>query len=342
MKAHLPILTLVVLHLILQVLPLQAQQMVFNPVVPQEGTLKGIVRGITQDAHGYMWFAATGLHRYDGYHFTSYFNDPSNPYSLAADRLESVYTDHNGIIWVGTFGAGLDRFDPSTGIFSHFKYMADDSTTLSNNIVTVIIEDQGGVIWVGTHGGLNRLDQKTGKFTRYQHKANDPGGLSNNQVRALYEDRQGTIWVGTGSPFASDSTLPGEGGLNRLDKKSGTFTRYMHNPKDINTIIDNKVRAIYEDSRGNFWVGTSGDGLHTMDRAKGTFIRHLYDPAHPEKLSRPYLKRRRTGDGVTFIHEDATGSIWIGTYEGGLNLYNPKTGLVTHYEGRQQPDSLFD
>jgi signal transduction histidine kinase/ligand-binding sensor domain-containing protein len=342
MKALLPLLSLVVLHLIIQVLPLQAQQIVFNPVAPQEGTLNGLVTGITQDVHGYMWFAANGLHRYDGYHFTSYVNDPSNPGSLASDRLESIYTDHNGIIWIGTKGKGLDRFDPSTEIFNHFSNKVKDSTTISNNFCTVILEDHEGFIWVGTNGGLNRLDQKTGKFTRYQHKANDPTSLSNNQVRAIYEDLQGTIWVGTGSPFESDGTMPGEGGLNRFAKKSGTFTRYMHDPKDINSLIDNKVRAIYEDSRGNFWVGTYGDGLHTMDRAKGTFFRHLYDPAHPEKLSRPYLKRRRTADGVTFIHEDVTGIIWIGSNEGGLNLYNPNTGRVTHYEGRQQPDSLFD
>jgi signal transduction histidine kinase/ligand-binding sensor domain-containing protein len=337
MKAHLHLLAVVSLNFIVQVLPLHAQQIVFNPVAPQEGTLKGLVTGITQDAHGYMWFAATGLHRYDGYQFTSYFHNPSNPGSLVTNRLESVYTDRNGIIWVGTFGAGLDRFDPATEIFTHFTNKANDSTTLSNNYCTEILEDLEGFIWVGTNDGLNRLDQKTGKFIRYQQKANDTTSLSNNQVRALYEDRQGTIWVGTG-----DGTLPGEGGLNRLDKKSGTFTRYMHNPKDIYSLIDNKVRAIYEDSRGNFWVGTYGDGLHTMDRTKGIFFRQLYDPAHPEKLSRPYLKRRRTMDGVTFIHEDITGIIWIGSNEGGLNLYNPKTELVTHYEGRQQPDSLFE
>ena len=319
-----------------------AQQFAFNPVISKEGTLSGLVAGIAQDAQGYMWFAATtGLHRYDGYNLTSYRNDPNNSQSLSSNHLESIYVDHNGIIWVGTYDSGLDRFNSSTGVFTNFRNKPDDSTSLSNNTCTVIIEDREGVIWVGTHGGLNRLDQKTGKFTRYQHKPNNSTSLSNNQVRALYEDRQGILWVGTGSPFG-DGTLTGEGGLNRLDKKSQTFIRYMHDPKDPFSLIDNKVRAICEDSRGNFWIGTYGDGLHTMDRVKGTFTRHRYDPAHPEKLSRPYLKRRRTADGVTFIHEDATGSIWIGSYEGGLNLYNPSTGLVAHYEGRKQPDSLYN
>ncbi len=328
------------IQLSLQIYTLNAQQLVFNKVAAEEGI--EMVKGIAQDKEGYMWFAATGLHRYDGYNFTSYKNDPSNAQSLASDHLESICIDGKGIIWIGTFDSGLDRFDPLTDVFTHFRNNPKDSTSLSNNTCTVIIEDRDGVIWVGTHGGLNKLDQETGKFTRYQHQQHDSTSLSNNQVRALYDDRQGILWVGTGSPFPGDGTPPGHGGLNKLDKKSGTFIRYMHNPKDTNSLIDNKIRAIYEDSKDNFWVGTFGDGLHTMDRAKGTFTRHMYDPHNPEKVSRPYLKRRRTTDGVTFINEDATESIWIGSYEGGLNLYYPTTGLVTHYEGRQQPDSLFD
>ncbi|MEP6595867.1 MAG: two-component regulator propeller domain-containing protein, partial [Ginsengibacter sp.] len=342
MKNYVRLIALAFIHFAVQVFTLKAQQLAFNPVTSKEGILTGNINGIAQDAQGYMWFTATGLYRYDGYQFTSYKNDPSNAQSLTSDRLESICIDHNGIIWVGTFDSGLDRLDPASDVFTHFRNKPDDSTSLSNNTCTVIVEDHEGVIWVGTHGGLNRLDQQSGKFTRYQHKPNDPTSLSNNQVRALYEDRQGVLWVGTGSPFPADSTPPGQGGLNKLDKGRGTFTRYMHDPKNPHSLIDNKVRAICEDSRGNFWIGTYGDGLHTMDRAKGTFTRYHYDPAHPEKLSRPYLKRRRTADGITFIHEDATGIIWIGSYEGGLNLYNPATRLVTHYEGRQQPDSLFN
>ena len=178
----------------------------------------------------------------------------------------------------------MDRFDPSTGIFTHFSNKPEDSSSLSNNIVTTIIEDKEGTLWVGTHGGLNRLNQKTGEFARFQKNENDLNSLSNNQVRALYEDRQGSIWIGCGSPFGNE-TPPGEGKLNRLDKKTGKFIRYMHDPHNPHSLIDNKVRAIYEDSRGTFWVGTFGDGLHKMDREKGTFTRYLYDSSHPEKLT---------------------------------------------------------
>lgn len=45
--------------------------------------------------------------------------------------------------------------------------------------------------------------------------------------------------------------------------------------------------SVFEDSRGNFWVGTVGDGLHLMDRDRGTFKHFPYDPENPELLSGP-------------------------------------------------------
>ncbi len=110
---------LIQIGLIIRIFPLGAQRLVFNQLTSPEGI--GAVTGIAQDKEGYMWFAATGLHRYDGYNFTSYKKDASNAQSLSSDRLESICIDHNGIIWVGTFDSGLNRFDPLTENFTHFR-----------------------------------------------------------------------------------------------------------------------------------------------------------------------------------------------------------------------------
>jgi ligand-binding sensor domain-containing protein len=240
--------------LVFQTITIDAQKISFKKIAPpKEFPFDLLIRGITQDTLGYMWITSGSvLYRYNGYEFATYKNNRANPNSLAGNNLETVYADKRGYIWVGTYGQGLDRLDPQTGIFTHFQYKQEDTVSLSNNSVTTIIEDHEGVIWVGTQNGLNRLDQRTGKFTRYMHKANDPGSLSNDEVRALYEDRSGTIWVGTGSPFFSEVTITGEGGLNRFDRKAAKFIRYLHDPKDPHSLIDNRVRAICEDSRGCF------------------------------------------------------------------------------------------
>ncbi|HMG89971.1 MAG TPA: two-component regulator propeller domain-containing protein, partial [Chryseolinea sp.] len=128
-----------------------------------------IIHG-TQDPKGYMWFGAIGLHRYDGYSYKSYFNDPLDSSSLGFNRIQSILADSKGIIWVGTNGGGLDRLDPETGIFTHFRHDPSDPTSISNDLISAILEDHQGMIWVGTeYGGLNCLEPKTGEITRYRH-----------------------------------------------------------------------------------------------------------------------------------------------------------------------------
>ena len=314
--------------------PALSQEVTFNQVSPPEENPWNIVVSITQDPQGYMWFAGNGIHRYDGLKAISYRNDPLNPNSLITNSVECVFADADGIIWIGTQGSGLDRFDPVTNSFTHYRHQQDNPASLGNDSVSSITKDQEGNIWIGTHGGLERLNIKSGGFIHYRHSPNDSESLSNNLVRIVYVDRQDAVWAGTGDPFFNDAgARREEGGLNRLNKKTGKFTRYMNDPTDTYSLIDNRVRAIYEDSRGTFWVGTAGDGLHTLDRVTGKFKRFEYDPAHPEKLSRPPLKNTLSfvDDHITFINEDATGTIWIGTMMGGINQYNPKTGKVISY-----------
>jgi len=316
------------------------QPIFFNKVLPPEGKTFAHVAGIVQDIQGYMWFATKkGLFRYDGYHMTSYKNNPSDTNSLTTDALEAICIDATGILWIATFGKGLERFDPATRVFTHFRYNPNDPASLSSDWVSAVLVDHEGTLWVGTGNGLDRFDGHTGKFIHFRNQPNDPASISCNEVRAIYEDKKGTLWIGTGSVYEGKED---EGGLNRMDKKTGKFTRYLHDPKNPNSLINNKVRAIFEDSKGDFWVGTAGDGLHTMNRTIGTFQRHLYDPVHPDKLSRPLINNVfARNDHISFIIEDVSGAIWIGTTESGLNYYDPKTKITTHYELEKDTAGAF-
>ncbi|MBF9254928.1 SMP-30/gluconolactonase/LRE family protein [Pontibacter sp. 172403-2] len=309
---------------------LQAQDQTFVKVPLVQDNGLGLIAGITQDKDGFLWLAThTGLYRYDGYQQVAYTNNRYDSNSLADNRLECVMADHKGFIWIGVWSMGLDRFDPKSGKFIHYRHNPRDPGSLSDDVVTALLEDREGNIWIGTHKGLNLFHPETGTFTHFRHKDTDPASISDNKIRAIYQDRQGTIWVGTGSPWESK---PSEGGLNRFNPKTGTFERFMHDPDNPHTLFSNWVRAIYEDSRGTFWVGTFGDGLHQMDRKKGVFKRLPYDAQHSEKLSRPYVDKEKQNDGVNIIHEDHAGAIWIGTYDSGLNRYDPATGKVKQYQ----------
>jgi signal transduction histidine kinase/ligand-binding sensor domain-containing protein len=312
-----------------------AQDIHFTTVDPPKDRPSLGAMGMAQDSSGYLWVATDGgLYKYDGKEFKIYRHEVGNPNSLSLNRLSAVAADRDGIIWIGSIGGGLDRFDPATNTFTHYRHRVNDLRSLACDSMNCILCDREGTLWLGTFQGLDRFDPKTGKFKHFAHDAKDPGSLSNNQVRVIYEDRQGTIWAGTGSPFSPDNPINGGGGLNKLDKKTGKFTRYMHDANDQRSLVDNRVSAIFEDSRGTFWVGTAGDGLHIMDRKTGKFERHPYDAAHPEKLSRPPVKKTLVSfvdDHIPFINEDNAGRIWIGTMENGINVYDPKTQKTVWY-----------
>jgi len=304
----------------------QVAQPIFNLVRGTNSFTLGKVGSIAQDKYGYMWFAdqANGCFaRYDGYHMKIFKHDPRDSNSTNCRDFECIAADASGNIWAGT-PDGIDKFDLATNKFIHYRYPKGEQGSGAD----AIIFDHKGIVWMGGGGGLSSLDPTTGKFTFYRHKDNDTSSLSSNIVRSLCVDKTGRLWVGTGFPFDVNTK---EGGLNKFNEKNGTFTRYMHDPNNPQSLISNKVRAMLEDSKGNFWVGTDGDGLHIMNREKGTFERLAYDPLHPEKLSRPPIKKGEDYDHITFIREDRTGKIWIGTYAQGIIVYDPITKIIQHF-----------
>ncbi len=319
-----------------------SQNIRFNKVSFPEDFIN-TTTGITQDKQGNIWFSAGGIARYDGVQLKIFKHDPLNPNSISVNFIECILADKKGYIWAGSYGGGLNKLDPATGIFTHYRHDAKNPNSIIDDTVTCILEDRDGMIWIGTqHGGLDRFDPATGQFEHFRHNDNDPGSLSFDQVRVIYEDKKGDLWIGCGGPFRENQ--PGvDGGLNRFDRKTGKFISYKHHPKDPHSLIDNRVRAIFEDSRGVFWVGTAGDGLHTMNRETGTFERHNYDPAHPDKLSRPPVNKSITfaDDHITFINEDGRGFIWIGTFSGGISRYDPLSKSITRYNTIENPNANY-
>jgi signal transduction histidine kinase/ligand-binding sensor domain-containing protein len=302
------------------------------------------VQGMVQDHSGFVWFATQGgLVRYDGQNFVTYRYDGNNPNSLSADYIESVFLDSNGLLWLTHWQAGaLTAFDIDRRVFTRYQHDPDNPESLSGNVLSCVSEDHQGFIWIGGELGLNRYDPESGTFKRFQHDPGNPNSLSHNKVRALYVDKTGTLWVGTGFPWDTHSI---EGGLNRYNPEDGTFTRYLHDPDDSTTLINNKVRSILEDSRGNFWIGTAGDGLHLMDREKGTFKRLTNDSKNPEKLSGPWQPGTvpAVSDSTTHISsifEDDEGRIWITAFPGGLKIFDPVSGVTRHFKMGSDADDL--
>ena len=133
---------IILLQVLVQFGIAQNTELKFTLVEGPDGNPFGKIRNITQDPHGYMWFSGAGdqgVYRYDGTRITTFRHEESNPNSLGGNFINSIYADNSGIIWIG-MNEGLDRFDPATGVFQHFRNDPNDPGSLGGS-VTPILKD---------------------------------------------------------------------------------------------------------------------------------------------------------------------------------------------------------
>ncbi|MFC2155557.1 two-component regulator propeller domain-containing protein [Acidobacteriota bacterium] len=260
---------------------------------------------IYEDTSRILWVGTSGkgLNKFDREDkFVHYQFVNNNPNTLSDNYVYSIFEDHLGILWIGTANGGLNKFDRKAGTFTHYRNNAGSASSLSHNAVRSILEDRSGVLWIGTGGGgLNRFNRKTGTFTRFRRGNASPGRLSHDTVYSIFEDHSGTLWIGTGG-----------GGINKFDRNAGTFTHYRRNEDDPNSLSGDSVSTIYEapTEPGILWIGTRNRGLNRFDPGREVFTRFITNPDNPDSLSANF---------VLSVYEDRGGTLWIGTYGGGLN-----------------------
>ncbi len=248
--------------------------------------------------------------------WTRHTHNPDDSNSLSDNAVMAIVEGKDGTLWAGTQRGGLNRLNRATETWTHYRHAPDDPNSLSDNWINSILEDRNGVLWIGTKkGGLNRFDKERGTFSHYAHDPNDPRSIGGNDVWSIHEDHAGRIWMThIGSPSS---------GLELFDKKSGTFTRYGHDPNDSNTVSSNSISRVYEDRRTKtMWV-TNHDGRIDRHDKYITRFRHWPGaPGTPNSLS---------NRSILPIIEDSNDIVWVGTFSGGLNSIDRETGKITHY-----------
>lgn len=179
---------------------------------------------------------------------------------------------------------------------------------LSQSVVNTILQDRQGFLWFGTQDGLNRYDGYN--FKVYKPNPEDPNSLSDGWIESLFEDSDGYLWIGTY-----------QGGLNRYNPNTNTFTQFHHIPEEPSSIGEGMICAILQDRSGTLWVGST-DGLNKFNPDSGSFTHYRNDPNNPDSLSH---------NNVHVIYQDSKDRLWIGTLGGGLELFDPVTGKFKHF-----------
>lgn len=197
---------------------------------------------------------------------------------------------------------------------------------LSQNLVFCILQDREGFMWFGTKEGLNRYDGY--KFKVYRNDPSDTNSLPSNYITVLYEDKSGMLWVGTAL-----------NGLCSFDRANGIFHRYKSSDSgdslslitNPSVLTSNRITTIFEDSRGNLWVGTD-KGLNMLDPARKRIKHFRYSKADPFSIGNNY---------IFSIAEDKNGTLWIGTGDG-ADVFNYSSNNFSRFDdGPLSPGSRY-
>ncbi len=209
-----------------------------------------------------------GLNRYNSQEdtFTRFISTKNDPESISPGRINYIYEDSKDNFWVCTRG-GLNILNRGTG---NFKAL-DDNIALSSNDVSVILEDDQGVYWIGfSSAGFDRYDSKNKVYKHYYNDMDNPNSLSNDRVSHMYDDGK-NLWIATYG-----------GGLNKFDKESETFIHY----DESDGLANSSLYCVLSDEFGNLWM-SHNEGISKFDTESTNFKNYFEDE---EFNSRAYYK----------------------------------------------------
>ena len=324
---------------------------VFDQLTVDDGLSHSDATQVVQDSSGYLWIGTNkGLNRYDGFRLRNYFFRVGNEQTLSNNRISKLYLSPEDELWIGTQNGGLNLYDERHDCIVRInerqfpENLRPTASVLSSALVTSIVQDAAGGIWVGTfRKGLFLITRKEDRtFSMIQRffvgqdqrmlQCNSSANISGNRVligtdNGLYliEDSQpvliktpfsyvqaihcldnGVVWL-----VADDRVW-----LMHEDRRQVVFRPVSKNAPFAETT------SLRRDSRGGIWVGGYLGLYYYEPQAIARFERG-FEPISADQLHLFGAGSERSGslnsNRVHDIFEDRFHNIWFATSAGGVN-----------------------
>ncbi|MBS2097236.1 two-component regulator propeller domain-containing protein [Carboxylicivirga linearis] len=335
----------------------------FNHLNNNDGLSDNSIFTIFQDKDGFIWLGTShGLNRYDGYSITTFMGNNKSPYSLSENRIQALTQDDKQNLWIGT-SQGIDILNlrtkqidkrintktypnlPDNNIqFLHMDYrhriwvgtslgivLYDTSKDtvqpliqenyptldLKNNTPNCITEDKNGNIWMSSSNGLYRYNNNNEILSLFRFKGIENEHLNNIQTIHLQDNR---LWIGThsGEFFSINTNYPVQ------LEKSEILSIGPNEEIPINCI------STFEDQ---VWIGSVGHGLFIHNQTNAITSRYIYDINNDESIS---------WDVILSLFTDQNGSMWIGTYGKGCDIWHPTLRKFKTYKSSYENSIDFE
>lgn len=285
------------------------QNKLFLPGTDKSNVEDRIIRSVFQDKNGDIWI---GTKRGNLYVFDEEIKHLISKFSLTEGIPYCIVEDSLGDKWIGTKGGGLLIYSKKNKQYKTYLNHPQDSTSLACNYIYSIIMDSPRHAWVGTFGEGLQYAEKDGEHIHF--RLVEPISSEQKALHCMLRDRTGKIWIG------------GNDGILIFDPQT-----IFHHPKQYQklyfdqnnpgTLNQNEVKCLFEDSRGQIWIGTSGGGLNLAIRDTSAIGYHILHYTTKEGL---------INNVIQSIEEDNNGNLWIST-ENGISKLNIETKAIENY-----------
>ena len=267
------------------------------------------VMAIYTDTQGVAWIGTDndGLYAIndEGKQLAHYKEENSN--RSVPTNIMCLFEDSEHKLWVGSYFSGLAHINKQTGACTYVTELSNKSQKGTNEKIYCLIEDRNKTIWVSTYGsGIYRMSL-SGKILE-QHQSDklqsedwSLNRLCNDWVNCMIEDNEGLLWIGTCN------------GLSCFDPDKKSFINYFGK----NNLLPNVfVHTLLQSNNGNIWIGTS-EGLYCFDKQKKEFKKYTTVQGLPS-------------DVICGIEQDKQGQFWISTHRG-ISRMNADTETFINY-----------
>lgn len=266
--------------------------------------LGNAVREICPDQYGNLWLGTedNGINKYNltTGEITNYSSN-NELHRLSASNIHGLWADNNKL-WIGTYNKGIEVMDiPSGKIIKQYTRENTNNGLISDFILCFYKTSQGELL-IGTSGGILTYNPDNDQFSLW----ND---AIRTLIRQIYEDKDGNIWVA--SMY----------GVYFYDIKNKKTTHYLYDEYDKNSIPNNDISSIFEDSKRQIWVTTT-QGICLLNKSDNTFKTFTIKDGLPSNITYRIL-------------EDGEKKFWVSTANG-LVQFDPETHAVrvfTHTDG---------
>ncbi len=270
-----------------------------------------------------------------------YQHNPGNKATIIFNNLNEILVSQSGLVFIGSWGAGLSVFNPFNTAFRSIRLSMNNSL-LGNNSVHGLHARSDSELWIDAQKRIALLDATAG-ISQHYDLYTKKGIKSRSNIIHITEDPSGNVWVGTqndgllriapnnnSKQYNKDDgllddyvmfTVPGEHGLvwvgtyfglNSINQSTGEVKSYK--TAGSGAVFTSRIHNLLETPTGDLWIATT-EGL-------------LFKPANSDYLQR-YLSDDNSNslshNNVKNVLLDSVGNLWIST-DGGLDKLLMHTG----------------